>query len=319
MIARGGKTRYTANVMIRYFVRRSRGEEFQKVTTPPPRDVWIHADLVTPDDISLLGHKYGLDENILRDVLDTHELPRVEKKAGGMYVFVRTVQRGKHGSMVTSPVLMAVKDTVFATLSAVETASHDLAKPNVIAHSTDPVNLLLGTFASIISDYEALMQKTAQHIHETGQRLRSHEVTNDDFIRFVTVEDNLNEYKMNLTAMLVVAERLREEYGNGSTEAIEDILLYIRQLLVAIDSHAQSVTSIRNAYGTIANNVLNQRMKTLTVLTVLIALPNVVYGMYGMNVGLPFQEEPWVYGVIVLFSVSIIFLVFMIGRKRGIF
>lgn len=305
--------------MLRYFVRRSQGEEFQKVSTPPRDEVWIHGDLVTPSELTSLSQRYGLNKNILHDVLDANELPRVEKKDDEMYVFVRMVQRGKHGAMVTSPVLLAVKGNVFVTLSAVETASHDLAKPNVVVHSTNSVSLLLGTFVSIINDYEALMQRTAKHIHETGQRLRSHEVTNDDFIRFVTVEDNLNEYKMNLAAMLVVAERLREEYGNGNTEAIEDILLYIRQLLVAIDSHEQSVTSIRNAYGTIANNVLNQRMKTLTVLTVLIALPNVVYGMYGMNVGLPFQEEPWVYGVIVFFSVSIIFLVFSIGRRRGIF
>jgi magnesium transporter len=125
---------------------------------------------------------------------------------------------------------------------------------------------------------------------------------------------------MNLNSMLVVAERLKETLQHSQdTEAIEDILLYIRQLIVAIQSHNQSITSIRNAYGTIANNVLNQRMKTLTVLTVLITLPNVLFGMYGMNVALPFQNQPWVYSAITTFSVIVIILVFVIARRRGIF
>jgi len=291
------------------------------VATPPVDGAWVHGDQVTGDELEFLADKYGLDFNILHDVLDKNELPRVEIREDEIYVFVRIVQKNKQSSRInTTPVLLAVKGKVFITVSTAATASHDLATPSVVKHSVDPPSLLLGTFASIITDYESLMQHTAQYIHDTARRLRTHEVTNDDFIQFVTVEDNLNEYKMNLSAMLVVAERMHDALGRkGHGEAIDDILLYIKQLLVEIDSYGQSVTSIRNAYGTVANNVLNQRMKTLTVLTVLIALPNVVYGMYGMNVTLPYQEEPWVYAVIVSFSLSVIALVFLIGRRRGIF
>ena len=60
-------------------------------------------------------------------------------------------------------------------------------------------------------------------------------------------------------------------------------------------------------------------MKTLTVLTVLIALPNVFYGMYGMNVPLPFEKEPWAYGAIVLFTVLLIFLVYSLAKRFRVF
>lgn len=287
---------------------------------PPASDVWVQGHQVDTEELQFLSKKYSLDYSVLHDVLDKNELPRVEVKDGVVYVFVRSVQRGKHSKVITTPVLLAVADTVFMSLSVADDVDRTLTKPELLEGVFDPAGLLLATFVSIISEYEELIQRTARYVHDTGQRLRTHEVTNDDFIRFVTVEDNLNEYKMNLAATQAVAERLRETVTDKAhKEAIDDVLLYVRQLLVAIDSYNQSVTSIRNAYGTIANNVLNQRMKTLTVLTVLIALPNVVYGMYGMNVNLPFQEQPWVYGVIVTFSVSIIFLVFSIGRKRGIF
>ena len=223
--------------------------------------------------------------------------------------------------MITTPVLLAVKGTVFVNLSISTMPDDKLATPALATHpDATTISLLLGMFATVVSEYEDLMHRTARYIFNTGRRLRTHEVTNQDFITFVTVEENLNQYHMNLSSMLVVAERLREAlHDPADKESIEDILLYIRQLLVAIDTHNQSVTSIRNAYGTIANNVLNQRMKTLTALTMLIALPNVFYGMYGMNVPLPYQEEVWAYGSIVIFTITITILAFILAKRFKVF
>jgi Mg2+ and Co2+ transporter CorA len=60
-------------------------------------------------------------------------------------------------------------------------------------------------------------------------------------------------------------------------------------------------------------------MKTLTVLTILIALPNVFYGMYGMNVSLPFADQPWAYAVVVLFTFVLIIAVYLLARRFRIF
>ena len=290
------------------------------MATPPADDVWIRGHEVTLEDLHALAKHYQLNTNILRDVLDKGELPRVEVREDGLYVFVRNVSKGTHGRVYTTPVLLVLKGSIFMNLSlSSESDYHHLAS-GVEITPHDSASLLFSTFAAIASQYEDLMQHTARSIHDTSQRLRTHEVTNDDFIRFATVEDNLNEYKMNLSGMLVVADRLKEAFTTTEAiEAIEDIRLYIRQLLVAIDSYGQTVMSIRNAYGTIANNVLNQRMKTLTVLTLLVALPNVFYGMYGMNIALPFADQPWAYIAILVFTIIVVVMVFAIARKKNIF
>lgn len=306
--------------MLKYYVKRSEGESYQQVMTPPSDDVWIHGEGVDEADLRVLSTTYGMDFNVLRDVLDVHELPRVEMHHESMYVFVRTAQRGKHGHVITTPVLLAVKDNVFANVTIASTTDYKLASPVMSAHEGGTTSLLLGMFATVVSEYEELIQRTARYIFNTGQRLRTHEVTNEDFITFVTVEDNLNEYRMNLSSMLVVAERLREAlHDTEDREAVEDVLLYIRQLLVSIESHNQTVISIRNAYGTIANNVLNQRMKTLTALTMFITLPNVFFGMYGMNVPLPFQDEVWAYGSIVLSTITLTLVVYILAKRFKVF
>lgn len=306
--------------MLKYYVRRSEREGFDQVTTPPKGQVWVHGDSVDEAELRTLAERYALDFNILRDVLDQHELPRVEQRDDGLYVFVRTVHRGKHGRISTAPVLLVVKGTVFLNLSIAPAEVRVRIDPLKLVDTHDTVGLLLGTIAGVVSEYEALMQRTGRYIKDTSQRLRTHEVTNQDFVKFVTVEDNLNDYQMNLNSMLVVAQRLHEHLPHGrDTEAVEDIMLYIRQLLVAITSHSQSINSIRNAYGTIANNVLNQRMKTLTVLTLLVALPNVFYGMYGMNITLPFQDAPWAYSAIVIFTFLLILLIYGVAKRLRLF
>jgi magnesium transporter len=44
---------------------------------------------------------------------------------------------------------------------------------------------------------------------------------------------------------------------------------------------------------------LNNRIKTLTVLTILLTIPTVVSSLYGMNVALPLAENPYAFGAVV--------------------
>jgi magnesium transporter len=216
------------------------------------------------------------------------------------------------------------RDALFFTLSA-----SDVFRPQELIQRDQgdvvpsSIQMLLGAFAAVIAEYEELIHRTTRIVRDVSHRLRTHEVTNQDFVRFVSIEDNLNEYRTNLEGMQALAMRLREDrkeiFDESDKEMIDDTLLHLQQLLAATTSQRQSVESIRNAYSTIANNSLNQRMKTLTVLTVLIALPNVFYGMYGMNVALPFADQPWAYALVVAFTIVVIFVVYWLARRFKIF
>lgn len=302
--------------MIAYYTHSGGREGFQKSSARPKQPAWINGDNVGASELQHIAAMYGFDGNILRDVLDRDELPRVEVKSDAIYVFVRFAERAKNGRVQTAPILMAVRNHCFLSLTNL---SYDSRLEQAVAGAElrQPIDMLLVSLATIIGDYEAMIQHTAHRIHDVKNRLRTHEVNNDDFINFVTIEDNLNEYQANLTGAKGVVERLSATFP-ADREPIEDINLYIRQLLNTIISHKNTVTSIRNAYSTIANNTLNHRMKTLTLLTLLIALPNVFYGMYGMNVALPFQEAPWAYAMVVGFTAVLVVGTYFLARKLKI-
>ncbi|HRF28174.1 MAG TPA: magnesium transporter CorA family protein [Candidatus Saccharibacteria bacterium] len=310
--------------MLAYYAKRSPGEEFETIARPLQKDMWVDVSNATIDEITDAIQTYHLDMNVVNDVRDANELPRVEFSDGNVYIFLRVPRLSKTGRIVTLPLLCVVTPSIFVSISTGDTIPPEAVSLSTLPISTEqPQTILLGVMAGCVAKFEDLIQHTAETIRDTASRLRSHEVTNKDFIHFVTVEANLHSDKMNLESTLAAIHRLHEHHGDTLTdeslEALDDIALHIGQLLAAIDGHVNSVESIRNAYGTVANNTLNQRMKTLTVLTVLITLPNVVFGMYGMNVVLPFGKEPWVYGGIIGATTILVLLVYIVAKRLKVF
>lgn len=305
--------------MLQYYAKKSFNEEPQLVASAPAERAWIYGAEVTDQELAELIERYDLDQGILNDVRDRHELPRAEYSKGTLYVFMRSPYHSSKGTLQTTAFLAVLKGSMLITLSkkSYVTPQEFFTRSKVDMKSTKHVFLQLAHY--VVDQYGEYIHETGKYVRNTEQRLRTHEVTNKDFIKFVTVERDLNEYRTNLTAMQVLLNRLHENrhetFVDHDCEYIEDMILLVNQLLVSVESHFHAINSIRNAYTTISNNILNQRMKTLTLLTLLVALPNVFYGMFGMNVTLPFMHESWAYGAIVGFTALLVLLAYIIVRR----
>ena len=305
--------------MLQFYAKKSFNEDPQLVHEPPMDRGWVYGTAVTDDELARVAELYQLDAGVLKDVHDKNELPRAEYSQGHLYVFLRSPHKGSHGNVATTPFLAVLKGTVLVTL-----AMKDYVRPSelfevtaVDMRSTKHVFLQLTNY--VIGQYEGYIHSTGAYIRNTAQRLRTHEVDNKDFINFVTVEHDINEYHTNLTALEALLTRLHENrhdiFVDKDCEFIEDMVLHVNQLLAATTSHRNTIDSIRNAYTTISNNTLNQRMKKLTLLTLLVALPNVFFGMFGMNVPLPFSNQPWMYSAITGASIGIVIIIALFMRK----
>ncbi len=305
--------------MLQYYAKKSFNEEPQLVPHAPTERAWVYGSEVDTHELDAIAKQYDLNRGILEDVLDHHELPRAEFSDGVLYVFIRTAQLSARGNVMTTPFLAVLKGTLLITL-----CSKKYIKPDELFAQTDidmksGKHLFLQIVGFVVHQYEELVHESGTYVRNAEERLQTHEVSNKDFIKFVTVEGDLNEYKTNLNAIQVLLNRLHENrhdtFVDSDCEYIEDMALLVNQLLVSSESHMQIISSIRNAYTTISNNILNQRMKTLTLLTLLVALPNVFYGMFGMNVPLPFADESWAYAAITGFTITIVIIAYLIVKR----
>lgn len=307
--------------MIEYYQKLTAREPLGRLKTPRNENIWVHTS--TASDLDEIITHYNLDRNIVYDVQDERELTRVEVSDHTLYVFMRKIEREHDGHAISGPILAVITPSSYLTLSPHTSFSPTIVSDKWVPQTSKKGTLLLATILMVISEYEARVHDAGEKIRTIRNRLKTHEVSNEDFILFVSIEDNLNHYQQNLDGLLSVMRRLKENRQNifsaHDLETIDDMLLHIEQISMAVKSYNHSVNSIQTAYSTIANNRLNHRMKALTVFTVLLTLPNVFYGMFGMNVALPYQEEPWAYSAIVGVTALIIVVIYILAKRKRLF
>lgn len=297
------------------------GEPIKIVTANQP-GVWLHAESPTKDELAYLVTTFDLTPGHLEDALDEDEAPRLEMEGEQMYIYTRFALRERDGEFSAVPLLIVMLDNAIITVSSRHvTALEPLMSGKITFSTHDHTRLILIIMQRITEQYDVLIDKTSRNIKAVRQRLRTHAVRNQDFVDFVTIEDELNEF---LTALqpnnavlrrLLVGHRLADE----DQDLVEDVLLMNEQSVEKCNSNIKSIIGVRDAHSSISDSSLNQTMKVLTVATLGMAIPNMIFGIYSMNVETPFQHTMGAFWIIVSFTSILLVAVMWLGRKNKIF
>ena len=100
-------------------------------------------------------------------------------------------------------------------------------------------------------------------------------------------------------------------------DLFEDVIIDNSQALEMANVYTNILGKTTEAYSSIINNNLNRMMSRLTFVTLLMALPNIITGLFGMNVPIPFQHWPYAFYLILALAISMSTgLAFFLNRKR---
>lgn len=309
--------------MITYYYKTIRSKSLA-VVDKYQSGAWVCVENPTAEEIDQLVDRFKLDPGHLEDALDADEMPRLEKEGDLTYIFVRYAYTDENLELTTSPLLFVVGPDLFITI-----ALHSLPRlqrfvnGKVEFSTTQRTKLVLQILDQIVDQYEVFINNISRQIKLIRSRLRTHDVGNQDFIDFVLIEDELNEFLSALLPTTAILRRLmlgrHIPLFAEDQDIVEDLLLNNEQSIEGCRSNVKSIVNIREAYSTIASNNLNRTMKILTAATMLIALPNVFFGMFGMNVNLPFEHESWAFAMVLGITLLTTFLVLVFSRVKKIF
>jgi len=308
--------------MITYYYKNMRSEHVKELSEYKSGS-WICATDPSATELEYLVDTFKLDPGHLQDALDADEMPRLEQEGDLTYIFVRYAYTNEDLELSTAPLLFVVGPNIFLTLSL-----HSLPRlqrfltGKVDFATTQRTKLVLLILDQIVDQYEVFINNISRQIKVIRSRLKSHAVENQDFIDFVLIEDELNEFLSALLPTTAILRRIMlgrhiPLYADDQ-DIVEDLLLNNEQSIEGCRSNVKSIVNIRGAYSTIASNNLNRTMKILTGATVLIALPNVFFGMYGMNVQLPFHEQAWAYFAVVGVTIVATIGIYLLARAKRI-
>lgn len=85
-------------------------------------------------------------------------------------------------------------------------------------------------------------------------------------------------------------------------EELEDTLIEAKQLVEMTQLSSQILQQLSGTYNNILNNNLNETMRVLTVLSVLLTIPTIITGFFGMNMPLPLENN--IYGWVITIIMS---------------
>ncbi len=127
--------------------------------------------------------------------------------------------------------------------------------------------------------------KTERQLHAT--------MRNEELIKMLGLEKSLVYFSISLksdetTLSRITSGRIIKLYEEDQ-DLLEDVLIEIRQAIEMCTIYSKILTGTMDAFSSVINNSLNVTMRLLTVITIVMAIPTIIFSFYGMNVGLPFD------------------------------
>ena len=257
--------------------------------------VWLHAESSTEQDVQQLADNLGLDMGILEDAQDFYEVPRLERSDGVTYFFTRYPYNEQKEDIDTAPLLIVMGDNFVLTVAQRPVPQFDsIISGKVTAYTTQKTKLFIIMMELITQLFERQLITLRRSVLK--DRVNLSKIGSKEIVRFVNYEHRLNDM---VAAVLPTNVAIQQIMGgkyvqviDDDKEALDDLRIDNDQVLESARILLKTIQNVRSASEAILASSLNTRIKTLTVLTILLTIPMVIASLYGMNVTLPLESHP---------------------------
>lgn len=277
---------------------------------------WIN--VVEPDreEIENLMEQYNIPEDFIRDPLDSEESSRIEYDEDTGYSLiiidlpiVNSTNRSVL-SFVTVPLGIIIGNGIIVTVCDAENEFlENLPKRdiNLKFHSRFALEILT-TIADHYNRNLRLLNKSRIRI----EKELKNNITNKQLFKLMEVEKSLVYFLAALKGNDTIIKKLFRlpaiKRFEEDEELLEDLIIENNQAIETTELHQRILESITTSYASLLSNDMNTIMKTLTLFTVLLTLPTLVFSFFGMNVPLPIDDHSYISWIIVV-GISLILVV----------
>ncbi|MGC9310895.1 MAG: CorA family divalent cation transporter [Candidatus Aenigmatarchaeota archaeon] len=286
--------------MITYFKRTVRG---RKMAASDMFSVgsWISAINPSDEEINYLAERFGLNEQNLRSGLDKNEIPRVEFEEEATYIIVKVISKGE---LLPDTILIAISGDFILTLSGRRPSFvKRIFDRNIKIITTQRRNTLIKFLLMINEDFEKETFETIRIVNAKKGEMK--EIGEKELKTLLQQEEKLNALVNSYNYARVVYDKLLKkiEFFEEDQEIMEDLIIESEQGLDLCKSSLRTISNIRNYQTVLLSTKTNRTITILTIVTIFFSVSTAIFGFYGMNVALPFEEAPFVYAYIAFFSI----------------
>ena len=287
---------------------------------------WINLIYPSEDELKTVSVILGVVLPFLKGALDAEETSRIDSEDGQTLIIVDTpaMERDETGVVYsTLPMGIIVTEKHIVTVCLKETSvvrdlQDGLVKDVRTQQRTRFILNILLLVAKRYLQYLKQIDKTYNYMER--QLYKSQR--NKELIQLLDLEKSLVYFNTSLKANEVTLEKILRgrivTLYEEDHDLLEDVLIEVRQAIEMAQIYSSIISGMMDAFASVISNNLNVIMKVLTSITILMTVPNIIFGYFGMNItgGLPLDQFWW---VPLLMSVAIIVVLAIILKKKDLF
>lgn len=285
-----------------------------------------------PNELKDIAEFFDIPSDFLTDALDIDERSRYEKEDNGRLILVNTpiLNENNHDNeaiYTTAPIGIILTDNHIITVSGDENpVIQQFLDSGVKYWSPDqPELMVLRIFEQIVLRFLSCLKRLnhKRHLIETELYNSSR---SSDLKQLLRIEKSLVYFVSSLSSNELLKMKMKRtdflHLGDDEDliDLFEDVIIDNSQALSMANIYTNIINGTMEAHASIISNNLNLFVNRLTIITIVLMVPTLIASFYGMNVaGLPFDDSPYGFTIIVILSITLSLLLLVIFRRKNLF
>lgn len=294
------------------------------------RGAWIKLEAPTETEIKNVCKALNIQEDFVRYSLDSEEKARIDQEEDdGTILFIIDMpvaeKTDENVLYTTMPLgIIIVRDDYVLTVSISKNKIIDnFEKGKIKTFETYKKSrfLLQLLYQNSLNFLDCLKQINKET--EVAENVLQKTMKNRELLKMLGLEKTLVYFTTSLKANELVMERTARgkiiKLYDDDEDILDDAIIENKQAIEMSKIYSDILNTTMDACASIISNNLNGVMKFLTSITIVLAVPTMISSFWGMNVDLPFQNNPL--GFIIMISMSIIVSLIVIYwlKKKDMF
>lgn len=291
---------------------------------------WFNLIAPNEEEIKQVSLVLGLDEDFLLNSLDLDERSRIEIEDGNILIITNLPIMTDDGCFDTLPLGIIYTPTSIITVCSQDNNILSSFNENT-AYSFDTRNktafLLKILYRSVkfYLKYLDIINRTTENIETELQKATN----NKALFQLMEIQKTLVYFSTALKDNAIVLQKIMKMTNSNSInymknteediDLLEDVIIDTKQAIEMVDMHRMILEAMMEGFASIINNNLNQVMKFLAAITIIMSIPTMIGGLWGMNVKVPYGNNPFGFLIVVILSIITSIVVVFYFRKKGMF
>lgn len=291
------------------------------------KGIWIN--LVPPfkdEEFLELSEELRIPIEFLRDSLDIDERSRYEAEDEVKFIVIKTPTENNSFNdsdayYITIPICIILTDHHIVTVNSFDNgAIKKFLNTFEKRHADGSGMMVLKIFEKVVHNFMEYLKEinTKRNMYEEKLYISNR---NEELLNLMRIQKSLVYFVTALRSNELLMMKLDRTNFLGlnedEKEFLNDLIVDTSQALEMANIYTNILSSTLDAFASIISNNLNNIMKRLTSITIILSLPALVAGIYGMNVEIPYQNTPHAFYIPIILSliVSILLAGYFMKKK----